>query len=97
MIISNENMVVAWVNTTQEPTKVEHICYYSMDKGETVVLYRMVREYYPHPTHPEDAQISLINTRLIEEIPKANIKAGKIMTLLYAENGLQDYYHLLEK
>ena len=93
MIVENDKMLVAWVNTEQKPIKVEHICYYPVDGGENVRLCQVVREYYPHPTHPEYAQVCLTNVINVAEFKKTDVKSGKIMSLLYAENGLRDYYH----
>ena len=95
MIVSDDKMTVAFVNTTADPIKIEHICFFSKDKVDTVELFSVVREFYPHPTQPEDAQISLITTKYVGEYRKSHQSSGKAMVMLYGENVLREHFYTM--
>jgi hypothetical protein len=97
MIISDSTMTVCWVNTENEPIRTEHVAYHCKDKDKDVELFEIVREYYPHPTSPEDAQVSLLNIRFVERINKKSIQSSKLMLLAHVQNVLIEHYRIIAK
>ncbi|MFW6046311.1 MAG: hypothetical protein ACOCP4_00710 [Candidatus Woesearchaeota archaeon] len=73
-----ENIVF---NITHELVYQKHISWTVGEDGDTMILYEIVENYYPHPQAPDDALISKIEfverKRVSNEIEKAPLKILK--------------------
>lgn len=80
MIVKDENMVAAFVNTQQAPIKIRHICYFTASNGEDINLLEVFEATYPHPEAPE-ASIPLTDIRLVKTINRSSYHAAHLVLM----------------
>jgi hypothetical protein len=79
-------MQACFVNTEDPPVKSEHVCWFTNSQGQKVALHEVYREYFNHPDAPEDAIVSVTQTRLVRVYDRTNKRAANIVILEAAQN-----------
>lgn len=102
MIVQDENMVAAFVNTKELPEQKEHVCYMTQllwsEGVEYIRLYAVEREYYKHP-HKEVKEygilIPLLRINFVKELRTDNPRAASIMLVHHAQTNQRNVVSLL--
>lgn len=84
MTLEGKNMAACFVNTEQEPIKVEHICFNSLLNGEDVILQKVEEVFFPHP-QSEEFTVSVVQVRNIGRRKQNSYEAAPYMLLYYAQ------------
>ena len=107
MIVQDENMVAAFVNTKELPEKKSmwksiHLCYMTQllwsEGVEYIRLYAVEREYYKHPDK-EAAEygilIPVLRINFVKEHRTDNPRAASIMLVHHAQTNQRNVVSLL--
>lgn len=91
-------MQVAFVNTDDMPIEVKHVCFFSKrDKTshDSISLFEIVDEKYPHPEAPDDAFIWLTTTRCLGSYKINGERAAPLLLLEHAQQNAKIAQKLL--
>ena len=82
---------VCFVNTDQIPIKTQHVCFYTRVGSDSnkISLLEVYIETYPHPDAPEDAVVSVTQTRVIKEYNRVDNKAASSVLLEAAQKNCE--------
>lgn len=80
--INKENFQAAFVNTSERPIKVEHVCYYTksgaQNSGKTLQLVEVVKETYSHPD-TDELHVTIFNEYVREETLESHARPHTIL------------------
>lgn len=98
MILSNDDLVCCFVNSSQEPIREEHVCFYVqpavMHKEKYLQLIEVIKKFYPHPEAPTDMMVELLTTRVVKTIKKDTSEAASLILLQAAQDNSKNYWKI---
>lgn len=77
---------VAFINTEELPLSIRTICYYTKSNLDTIAVFRVIEETYPHPDAPEDASVTVTKTELVKKYNRYEVHAAYAILLEAAQN-----------
>ena len=89
--ITEENFEVCFINTTQTPIKVQHVCWHVrewFDEDPMLSLLETVKETYEHPNGPE--MVVTLLRQYVRETTKAPFARPYTILLLNIQKQVSD-------